>query len=104
MPANGAQLSIAVTYGEGVTRDLDQDMLDRARNLCGEPDNGRAEQLHNRDAVPGYVPLGDEVWQDRHGEEDTFMHAVGRTHSIHGTTRALWDHNRDTHNAAFEPV
>ena len=32
------------------------------------------------------------------------MHAVGTPHSIHGTTRALWDHNRGTHNAAVEPV
>lgn len=61
MPTNGAQLSIVVTYGEGVTRVLVQDMIERARDLCGEPDYGWAEQFHNRDGVPGYVPLGDEA-------------------------------------------
>lgn len=104
MRAYGADVTIVPSRGRGVTRELIQEMIERARELSQEPDHWWADQLNNRDAIAGYCPLGDEIWRQTGGEVDAFVHAVGTAHSIHGTTKALWEHNNKIHITAVEPA
>jgi cysteine synthase A len=52
----------------------------------------------------GYLPLGEEIWEQTGGAVTAFVHAVSTAHSIHGVTQALWAKNREIHITAVEPA
>jgi len=56
--------------------------------------------------IAGFVPDDqmDEIWKQTKGSVSAFVHTVGTAHSIHGTTEALWEHNRDIKIVAVEPA
>ena len=56
------------------------------------------------DAVRGYEPLGDEIWDQSGGRVGAFVHSVGTAHSIHGVARALRRRRKDVAVAAVEPA
>jgi cysteine synthase A len=78
-------------------------MIEKARIISQQPNHWWSDQFNNQDAIAGYFPLGEEIWKQTAGEVNAFVHAVGTAHSIHGTTEALWEHNRNIHIVAVEP-
>jgi cysteine synthase A len=104
MEALGAEISVVPSYGRGITEKLIKQMIEEARVIGQQPQHWWVDQLSNRDAIAGYHPLGKEIWEQTGGSVSAFVHSVGTAHSIHGTTAALWEHNRDIHIAAVEPT
>ena len=104
MRALGADITIVPSNNEGISEDLIKRMVERARIMSEEPGHWWSDQLNNRDAIKGYYPLGQEIWKQSEGSVNAFVHVVGTAHSIHGTTAALWEHNRDIRIVAVEPA
>jgi cysteine synthase A len=103
MRAFGAEITIVPSNHRGITGDLIKEMIDKARIISQMPNHWWSDQLNNRDAIAGYYPMGEEIWKQTGGEVDAFVHAVGTAHSIHGATRALWEHYPNIHIVAVEP-
>ena len=104
MRAYGAEITIVPSFNRGITGAVIKEMIEHARILSKEPNHWWSDQLNNRDAITGYVPMGEEIWNQTGGEVNAFVHVVGTAHSIHGTTKALWEHNRNIHIVAVEPT
>ncbi len=102
MEAFGAQVELVHSHG-GITEGLIKQMIARAGELSQQPDHWWSDQFNNRDAIAGYYPLGEEIWQQTSGNLDAFVHAVGTAHSLHGTARALRDHKPGLYVVAVEP-
>jgi cysteine synthase A len=104
MKALGAEISVVPSRGGGITEALIKEMIEEARAISRQPRHWWSDQLNNRDAIRGYYPLGEEIWTQTAGDVEAFVHVVGTAHSIHGTTAALWKHNRSIHIVAVEPT
>jgi len=103
MRAFGADVSIVPSHGKGITEKLIKEMIEQTRIMSQQPDHWWSDQLNNHDAISGYFSLGEEIWKQTDGEINAFVHGVGTAHSIHGTTEALWNHDRNIHIIAVEP-
>lgn len=104
MKAFGARITDVTSDQKRITEALVKEMIRTAGEISRRPSHWWCDQLNNRDAVGGYVPLGDEVWKQTGGRIDAFVHAVSTAHSIHGATQALWTHNRGIEVIAVEPA
>lgn len=104
MRALGAEIVIVPSDQKRITEQLIKRMIETARELSQEPGHWWSDQLRNEDAVAGYHPLGEEIWNQTHGEVHAFVHAVSTAHSIHGTAEALRRRARGVHVAAVEPA
>ena len=103
MAALGSQVSLVPSQGRGISESLIKDMIEMAKDLSSQPGHWWCDQLNNTDALQGYVPLGEEIWQQSGGTVVAFVHVVGTAHSIHGTTLGLWRHDPTIHVVAVEP-
>jgi cysteine synthase A len=103
MRALGAEVVMVPSYGEGITEGLIKRMIEKARTLSEQPGHWWVDQLNNQDAITGYLPLGEEIWEQTGGNVDAFVHAVGTAHSLHGAVRALRSHKEDLLAVAVEP-
>jgi len=103
MRAFGAGITSVPSFNRGITEALIKDMIEKARIISQQPNHWWSDQFNNHDALTGYYPLGEEIWKQTGGEVNAFVHAVGTAHSIHGTTKALLEHNRNIHIVAVEP-
>jgi len=103
MQALGSELRLVPSHGGGVTEKLIREMIETARALSRQPGHWWCDQLNNRDAIEGYVPLGEEIWRQVQGKINALVHVVGTAHSIHGVTRGLRKHDRKIHVVAVEP-
>lgn len=104
MQAFGARITEVPSDGGKINRDLIQTMIATADQVSKRPNHWYCDQLNNPDASEGYVPLGDEIWEQTAGRVTAFVHAVSTAHSIHGITRALWRHNDKISVVAIEPT
>ena len=104
MRAFGARITDVASDKGKITEVLIKEMIETARRLSGEPGHWWVDQLSNRDAVEGYYPLGEEIWEQTAGRVDAFVHAVSTAHSVHGVAKALRRHKPDLHVAAVEPA
>jgi cysteine synthase A len=104
MRALGAEIIIVPSHNRGITERLIKEMIERSRIISQEPDHWWSDQLNNRDAIKGYYPLGEEIWQQTGGAVNAFVHVVGTAHSIHGAAAALREHRSDIHIVAVEPA
>ncbi|MDH3829176.1 MAG: PLP-dependent cysteine synthase family protein [Desulfobacterales bacterium] len=103
MRALGADLYEVPSDGGRITKELIEEMIERARQLSDEAGMFYSDQLQNKDAVAGYHPLGEEIWSQTEGQIDAFVHVVGTAHSIAGTSTVLRRHNPDIRIIAVEP-
>jgi cysteine synthase A len=78
-------------------------MIETAREISSQPGHWWCDQLNNANALEGYIPLGEEIWEQSEGSVQAFVHVVGTAHSIHGTTLGLWKHDRNIRIVAVEP-
>ena len=104
MQAFGANVRDVKSDEGKINEKLIKEMIRTAGELSALPDHWYCNQLQNHDAIHGYVPLGEEIWEQSGGRVDAFVHSVSTAHSIHGVTRALWAHKRDIHITAVEPA
>lgn len=104
MRAFGAEITVVPSDNKKITEALIKKMIETAGRISSQPGHWWVDQLNNHDAVEGYYPLGEEIWQQTDGKIDAFVHAVSTAHSIHGVAKALRQHKRDLHVAAVEPT
>lgn len=104
MQAYGATVEDLPSEGGRITQGLVKAMLARAGELGGRPSWWWCDQLNNRDAIDGYLPLGEEIWQQTGGRVDALVHAVSTGHSILGAARGMRRHRPGLHVAAVEPA
>ncbi|HEX7296202.1 MAG TPA: cysteine synthase family protein [Pyrinomonadaceae bacterium] len=104
MKAFGAEVTLVPSHRKQINEALIKKMIETAARLSAQPDHWWVDQLNNHDAIGGYLPLGEEIWEQTEGKVDAFVQAVATAHSIHGAARALRKHKRDIHIAAVEPV
>ena len=103
MQALGAKVMMVPSYGGGISKDLIERMIREAKEVSREPGHWWVDQLNNRDAIAGYLPLGEEIWTQTGGNVQALVHAVGTAHSLHGTVGALRSHKEDLLAIAVEP-
>jgi cysteine synthase A len=104
MRALGAEITLVPSHNKGITETLIKDMIEVARVMSERPGHWWSDQLNNHDAIKGYYPLGEEIWQQTGGSVHAFVHVVGTAHSIHGAAAALRGHDRGIHITAVEPA
>ncbi|MEX0796359.1 MAG: pyridoxal-phosphate dependent enzyme, partial [Acidimicrobiia bacterium] len=104
MRAFGAVIEDIPSDAGRITETLIKSMIARAGEVASQPGRWWCDQLNNRDAILGYMPLGEEIWTQTGGRIDAFVHAVGTAHSIHGAARALRAHGAAVHVTAVEPA
>ena len=104
MRALGAELTLVPSEGGLTTRKLILDMIEEARRLSAEPHTYWTDQLNNRDSIGGYHPLGEEIWIQRDGHVDAFVHCVGTAASLRGVATVLKGHAQRTRIVAVEPA
>ncbi|HEX6086018.1 MAG TPA: cysteine synthase family protein [Thermoanaerobaculia bacterium] len=104
MQAFGARITDVPSDGGKINEALIKEMIRVAGEIRARPGHWWCDQLRNHDAVRGYLPLGDEIWEQTGGNVSAFVHAVSTAHSIHGVTEALWAKNRDVQVIAVEPA
>lgn len=103
MLAFGATVEDVPSDGGSITESLIKGMIARANELSAEPGYWWCDQLNNRDAITGYLPMGEEIWSQTDGRVDAFVHAVGTAHSIHGVGQVLRRENPSIQIVAVEP-
>ena len=104
MQAFGAHITDVPSDGGKINEALIKEMIRVAGEITTRPGHWWCDQLRNHDAVRGYLPLGDEIWEQTNGNVTAFVHAVSTAHSIHGVTQALRAKNRDVQIVAVEPA
>ncbi len=104
MQAFGARVTDVLSDNKKITEKLFREMIETSRKLSQQPGYWWSDQLNNHDAVTGYFSLGEEIWNQTGGKVDAFVHSVGTAHSLHGTTKVLWQHNRKIYIAGVEPT
>jgi len=102
MEALGAEVRVIKSGGGGITEKVVRDMIAEAKTLGARPGHWWCDQLNNRDAIAGYVPMGEEI-RDQAGRVDAFVQCVGTAHSIHGAARGLRKKGQ-VHVVAVEPA
>ena len=103
MRAFGARITDVKSDNKQITESLIKEMIRAAGDISQRPGHWWCDQLNNHDAVAGYRPLGDEIWNQAGGRVHAFVHAVSTAHSIHGVTEALWAHDPGIEIVAVEP-
>jgi cysteine synthase A len=104
MAALGAELTLVPSEGGLTTKKLILDMIEKARELAQAPRTYWTDQLNNHDAIAGYHPLGEEIWEQTVGGVDAFVHSVGTGASLRGTATALKRRLPGIRIAAVEPA
>jgi cysteine synthase A len=103
MAALGARLTLVPSEGGLTTKKLILDMVEAARELSRQPHSYWTDQLNNHDAIAGYYPLGEEIWDQTQGKVDAFVHSVGTAASLRGVAIVLKRHKPSVSIVAVEP-
>jgi cysteine synthase A len=104
MQAFGARITDVPSDNKKITGELIKTMISTAAEISRRPGHWYCDQLNNRDATEGYLPLGEELWQQTGGQIDALVHSVSTAHSIHGITRSLRKHDGRVRIVAVEPA
>jgi cysteine synthase A len=104
MQAFGARITDVPSEGGRINESLIRTMIRTADEISRRPGHWYCDQLNNADASDGYLPLGEEIWEQTAGHLDAFVHVVSTAHSIHGVTKALWRHDDRVRIVAVEPA
>lgn len=104
MKAYGATVEDIPSDQGRITESLIKSLIARAAEVADQPGHWWCDQLNNRPGATGYLPMGEEIWQQTNGRVDAFVHSVGTAHSIHAVGRVLRAHNPDIQVTAVEPA
>jgi cysteine synthase A len=104
MKAYGAQVHDVISDNKKITQELIKEMIAVSKKMSEQGGYWWADQLTSADGESGYYSLGEELWSQSKGKIDAFVHAVGTSHSIHGVTKILHQHNPAIQIYAVEPA
>lgn len=104
MEAFGAHITDVSSDNKQITATLIKSMISKAAEISERPGHWYCDQLNNHAAISGYLPLGEELWEQSGGQVDAFVHTVGTAHSIHGVGQVLWEHDPRIRIIAVEPA
>ncbi len=104
MQAFGAHITDVQSDNKNINEKLIRTLMRTAAEISLRPGHWYCDQLNNHDGIEGYLPLGDEIWEQTGGQIDAFVHAVSTAHSIHGVTKSLWKNNDRILIVAVEPA
>ncbi len=104
MQAFGAHITDVLSDNKKINEKLIRTLMSTAEEISLRPGHWYCDQLNNHDGIAGYLPLGDELWQQTGGQIDAFVHAVSTAHSIHGVTKSLRKHHDRILTVAVEPA
>ena len=99
----GAKLQIVRSESGGMTEKLTRDMIEAARIIAEKPGSFWTDQLNNKDQIPAYHKMAEEIWIQTDGQIDGFVQSVGTAASLRGTGEALRRHNEQIRIVAVEP-
>lgn len=103
MKALGACLTIVPSPTGGTTKALTLEMIETARKLAAAPGSFWTDQLNNRDPLPTYEAMGEEIWDQTGGRVDAFVQSVGTGASMRGIASRLRARNGAVRIVAVEP-
>lgn len=103
MAAFGAELNIIPSGNGLITRRLIEAMIAAAREASLQPGTHWTDQLNNGDMIPGYFPMGREIWEQSEGRVDAFVQSIGTSASLQGVATMLRRNNPDVRIVAVEP-
>ncbi|KTT13353.1 cysteine synthase [Pseudomonas oryzihabitans] len=103
MRALGAELVLVDSRGQGITKALFTEMIERTRVMSYEPNVYWTDQMNNHDMLVGYGKLGQEIWEQSEGRVDAFVHGVGTCGSLRGVSTELLKCNPNIIVGAVEP-
>ena len=103
MKALGAVLTIVPSPTGGTTKALTLEMIETARKLAAAPGSFWTDQLNNRDPLPTYEAMGEEIWEQTGGRVDAFVQSVGTAASLRGVGSRLRARNGAVRIVAVEP-
>src|SRR6266513_1579177 len=89
----GADLQIVPSESGGMTEKLTRDMIEAARIIAEKPGSYWTDQLNNKDQLPAYHKMAEEIWIQTDGKIDGFVQSVGTAASLRGNGEALRRYN-----------
>lgn len=104
MAAFGAELTIIKSCDGLITRKVIQDMIAAAHEAGRQPNTFWPDQLNNADMIPGYYPMGEEIWDQTGGRVDAFVHSIGTSASLQGVAMVLRRNKPGVRIVAVEPA
>ena len=104
MAAFGAELTIIKSADGLITKKVIQDMIAAAQEASCQSDTFWPDQLNNADMIPGYYPMGQEIWDQTGGEVDAFVHSIGTSASLQGVAMVLRRNRPGVRIVAVEPA
>jgi cysteine synthase len=104
MVALGAQLTLVPYDGQGFSCEMFLEMIAAAKKLASEPNTFWVNQIENPDTIPGYYPLGEEIWKQTGGKVDAFVQSVGTGASLRGVATVLRRYQLEVKIVAWEPA
>src|SRR5437868_14353815 len=69
----GARLQIVRSESGGMTEKLTRDMIEAARVIAEKPGSFWTDQLNNKDQLPAYHKMAEEIWRQTGGQIDGFV-------------------------------
>jgi cysteine synthase A len=104
MTALGARLTLIASPTGGTTKALTLEMIATARRLAAAPGSYWTDQFNNRDVLPTYERMADEIWEQTGGQIDALVQSVGTGGSLRGNATRLRAHHAGLHVVAVEPA
>ncbi len=99
----GARLEIVQSESGGMTEKLTRDMIEAARIIAEKPGSFWTDQLNNKDQLPTYHKMAEEIWTQTDGQINGFVQSVGTAASIRGIGEGLRRRNEQIRIVAVEP-
>lgn len=103
MAALGARLTLVASQAGGMTKGLTLEMIEAARRLAAAPGSYWTDQLNNMDQLPSYERMGEEIWEQTHGQVGAFVQSIGTAGSLRGISSRLRAHDQAVRIVAVEP-
>jgi cysteine synthase A len=99
----GATLHIVPSEGGGMTEKLTRDMIAAAGVIAAKKGAFWTDQMKNRDQIPAYHRMAEEIWHQSVGGVDAFVQSVGTAASLRGIGEGLRRLNPSVTVVAVEP-
>jgi cysteine synthase A len=104
MTALGARLTLIASAAGGMTKALTLEMVETARRLASAPGCYWTDQLNNKDQLPSYERMAEEIRDQADGRVDAFVQSVGTGGSLRGISTRLRSHDAAVRVVAVEPA
>ena len=85
----GATLHLVKSEGGRMTGQLTRDMIEMARGIAQAPGSVWTDQLNNRDQLPAYTAMAEEILEQCGGDVQGFVQCVGTGACLRGNAERL---------------